>query len=425
MAEIVQSLFGVSPEMYQQRQEDQASARAMQFAQLTPFQQANYAIGRGAYGLAGAVGGALGGQDPELQRIAMRQQIASQLNPNDPASIQQAISALMQAGDTQGGMMLQGEYRKLQESGALVAQRNAAAAASEAAARRERTQPVPSDILVSQRMTLLNRTSEELKALPQSPDRDAALRDVENELSNLTTLTAKTPKSGPSFGVDAQRFSFELYNKKFEDLTPTERAVVNSRVDQSKPRTSITNVMPGDKSLVDIPNFRAKVQDTITPQSKTVFAADNALTNINDSIKTGNFASYRAAQVQFARAIAGSGDLSQKELKAAGADPSLLGGSADYISQLFTSTPTLDTQNKIKLTLEAIKKVSSDKANAEISRQRSIALRNKKYDSSAIDEALDFPEFKAAPPPVQYATNPNTKERIMSVDGGKTFTPVR
>ena len=129
--------------------------------------------------------------------------------------------------------------------------------------------------------------------------------------------------------------------------------------------------------------------------------------------------------MQFARAIAGSGDLSQKELKAAGADPSLLGGSADYISQLFTSTPTLDTQNKIKLTLEAIKKVSSDKANAEISRQRSIALRNKKYDSSAIDEALDFPEFKAAPPPVQYATNPNTKERIMSVDGGKTFTPVR
>jgi hypothetical protein len=425
MAEIVQSLFGVSPEMYQQRQEDQASARAMQFAKLDPFQQANYAIGRGAYGLAGAVGGALGGQDPELQRIAMRQQIASQLNPNDPASIQQAISALMQAGDTQGGMMLQGEYRKMQESGALVGQRNAAAAASMAAAGRERAPATTPDITNARALALLKRTLEELKALPPSPDRDAALRDVENELSNLTNLTAKTPQGGPSFGVDAERFSLELYDKKFADLTPTERAVVNSRVDQSKPRTTITNVMPGDRSLIDIPNFRAKVQDTIAPQSKTVFAADTALASINDSIKTNNFASFRAAQVQFARAISGSGDLSQKELKAAGADPAILGGTADYISSLFTSTPSLATQNKIKLTLEAIKKVSSDKANAEISRQRSIALRNKNYDPSAINEALDFPEFKAAPPPVQYATNPNTKERIMSIDGGKTFTPVR
>jgi hypothetical protein len=80
--------------------------------------------------LGGAIGGALGGQDPELQRITMRQQIARQLNPNDPASIEQAIVALSQAGDPQGAMMLQGEYRKLQESGALVGQRDAAAAAS-------------------------------------------------------------------------------------------------------------------------------------------------------------------------------------------------------------------------------------------------------------------------------------------------------
>jgi hypothetical protein len=156
-------------------------------------------------------------------------------------------------------------------------------------------------------------------------------------------------------------------------------------------------VLPGDKALVDIPGFRAKVQSTIDPQAKAVFAADNALTNIQDSIDTGNFASYRAAQVQFAKAIAGAGDLSQKELAAAGADPSLLGGTADTLSRLFTSTPTLDTQNKMKRTLEAIKKVSTDKANAEIDRQRKIALRSPGYDAAAVNAALDFPEFSAAP----------------------------
>jgi hypothetical protein len=133
MAEIVQSLFGVTPEMYQQNQQATADRQALQFAQLTPFQQANFAIGRGANMLGGAIGGALGGQDPELQRISMRQQIARQLNPGDPASIQQAISALSQAGDAEGAMMLQNEYRKLQESGALIAQRTAAQQASQAA----------------------------------------------------------------------------------------------------------------------------------------------------------------------------------------------------------------------------------------------------------------------------------------------------
>jgi hypothetical protein len=130
MAEIVQSLFGVSPESYQQAQQQRADAQALQYAQLTPFQQANYAIGRGANMLGGAIGGALGGQDPELQRVTARQQIARQLNPNDPASIERAIAALSQAGDAQGAMMLQGEYRKLQESNALVGQRGAAEKAS-------------------------------------------------------------------------------------------------------------------------------------------------------------------------------------------------------------------------------------------------------------------------------------------------------
>jgi hypothetical protein len=107
MAEIVQSLFGVTPESYQQAQQDRMDAQALQYAKLDPFQQANYAIGRGASGLAGAIGGALGGQDPELQRITMRQQIAGQIDYNDEASMKRGIAALSQAGDSQGAMQLQ------------------------------------------------------------------------------------------------------------------------------------------------------------------------------------------------------------------------------------------------------------------------------------------------------------------------------
>jgi hypothetical protein len=155
MAEIVQSLFGITPESYRATQQQQADAQALQYAKLDPFQQANFAIGRGATMLGGAIGGALGGQDPELQRITMRQQIARQLNPNDPASIEQGISALSQAGDSQGAMMLQAEYRKLVESRALVSQRDASALASTAQATRERTQASPKEVQLAREVAAL------------------------------------------------------------------------------------------------------------------------------------------------------------------------------------------------------------------------------------------------------------------------------
>jgi hypothetical protein len=112
MAEIVQTLFGVSPESYQQQQSDLADQRALQYAKLDPFQQANYAIGRGAYGLAGAIGGALGGQDPELQKISQRQALLGMIDPTNPDSYAQAIQAALQTGDNEAAYALRGEMMK-------------------------------------------------------------------------------------------------------------------------------------------------------------------------------------------------------------------------------------------------------------------------------------------------------------------------
>jgi len=179
--------------------------------------------------------------------------------------------------------------------------------------------------------------------------------------------------------------------------------------------------------LADIPAFRASVQRTIEPQLKTITATEQALTAINDSLATSNFAAYRAAQVQFARAISGAGDLSQKELKAAGADPSLLGGTADYLSTVFSSTPTADTQKKIRSTLQAIQTVARKQAQGEVDQQKAMALRSPGYNPDAVNEALKFPQLQAeaaARAPI-YAVNPDTKQRIMSTDGGSTWSPVR
>ena len=451
---IVQSLFGVSPESYQQQQSDVADQRAMQYARLDPFQQANYGISRGAFGLAGAIGGALGGQDPELQRISARNSIAKQIDFSDLNSISQGVRMLSESGDTQGAMQLQ---QILLDQQAKLASINKDVAAGKAS----KVQASPKEVQLAREVALLSGpegspqyNTAYATSLQEQMSKPESKKPTTNELTNAENialragpvgspeydkafmaeykrLTAPKEDKGPAFGTDREAVAAEIYGATFGGLTQAQKAVVNKRVEEEQGRKAaagaakLTNVLPGTKDLVDIPAFRSKVQGTIEPQLKTINATDQALQAIEDSLATGNFASYRAAQVQFARAISGAGDLSQRELKAAGADPSLLGGTADYLSSLFTSTPTTDTQNKIRTTLEAIRKVAAKKSSTEVEQQRKMALRSPGYNVDAVTEALTFPELAprtTALAPI-YATN--GKERIMSTDNGKTWSPVR
>lgn len=408
--EIVQTLFGITPEGYQRQQDAMLDKQALQFAQLDPFERANYGIFRGASQFGGALGRALGGQDPELARISLRQQVAREIDPTNLESIQAGIQRLAPV-DPQGAMMLTQELRRAQESGALVGQREAAAAASLAQARREKTQAIPADILKAEEIKRLTQQRNALLKMgdEQSAQQAALLKTQIDELRTLKEVNGSLvdaagnvvyrgqPKE-QTFGAEAERVSRELYGKSFGELTQTQMAAVNKRVEETKPKTTITNVLPGQKQLVDIPEFRAKVQKTIEPQSKAVFAADNALTAIEDSLKTNNFVSFNAARVQLAKAL-GDSQLSRRDVEQAGGDPSILGRLFDVTSTLFTKTPTVDTQNKIKQTLEAIRTVAADKARQEIGRQRAIALRSPGYAAEAVDAALEFPEFgpRAAP----------------------------
>jgi hypothetical protein len=119
-----------SPQQYQQQQQDLARSRAMEFAKLDPFQQANAAIGQGAYGLAGAIGGALGGVDPQLQKITMRQQLASQLDQSKPESFMQAARMAAQNGDPEFAMAIADAGRQMQSN--LLTQRKTTAEAEKA-----------------------------------------------------------------------------------------------------------------------------------------------------------------------------------------------------------------------------------------------------------------------------------------------------
>jgi hypothetical protein len=90
------SIMGLftTPEQYQQAQSNAALQRGVQLAQLDPLQAARAQLYQGGYLAGGAIGGALGGQDPQLQLQSMRQQAVQGMDPTDPESIMQAAQRL-------------------------------------------------------------------------------------------------------------------------------------------------------------------------------------------------------------------------------------------------------------------------------------------------------------------------------------------
>ena len=84
---------------YMQRRQAAMQNEAMAFAQLSPMQQAQFGFYRGGQQLGDALGSALGGQDPQLQRISFRNSIAQQLDMRDPESYFKAATVANQAGD--------------------------------------------------------------------------------------------------------------------------------------------------------------------------------------------------------------------------------------------------------------------------------------------------------------------------------------
>ena len=370
---IVGGLFG-TPQEYQAQQNQQALAQSAQLGQLDPFSSARTSLIYGGRQLAGA----LGGQDPQLQLISMRNAVLREVNPNDPDSLMSGAQRLAQF-DPQGASALANSAREAQVKLSQVVRNT----------REGRALGMGQDLMKVEAEAGIRAAIRQIEKMPQTPDTADVLLVYKDKLDALT----RTKEAAPLDIQKAQEYRQKLVtsNAPAAQIAEVDRYIKGLEGGRG---TAITNVLPGQKEFVDIPKFRATVQSTVEPQSKTVYAADQALQNINDSISTNNFSSYRAAQTGFARAISGTGDLSQKELIAAGADPSLLGGTADTISKLFSGTPTLDTQEKMKKTLQAIRTVAAKKATDEINRQAKIAGNQPGYTPKIINEALDFPEFK-------------------------------
>jgi len=400
-------LFGLTPEALQQSQAARDRAEALQFAQLSPMDRASFGFYQAGQQLGRGVGSLLGIEDPQLRMITQQQQILRGIDPNDPDSLAEGAARAAEMGNPRLAAALAEQQRKVMESRALIAQRNAAAS-------REVSQRVPTDIQTAQYVRQLQSSRRDIMALPDSPEKIAALADIDAELNQLV----KPERAGRqiSFGAEREAIAFELYGKPMASLTQQEVAEVNRRAEASatgRAKAGAPQVLvPGVKEVKDVPTLRKNVQDTIKPDLDVIRATDQALRQIDLSIDKVNPIAFNAARVQLARAIGGGGDLAIREIQAAGGDPSLVGRLLDTTSTLFTGTPTVELQNQIKTTLNALRNVASNRASTELNVQRDLAKRSGFKDED-IQSAFNFPSLNVTKnlSPAELAQEELTRRR--------------
>lgn len=99
MADIIPSLFGLTPEMYGQQQQMGAMNRGIQLANMSPEARGAAMTYAGAAGLGRAVGGMLGAEDPQLRMITQQQEIMRGLDITNPVALTQAAQKASQIGN--------------------------------------------------------------------------------------------------------------------------------------------------------------------------------------------------------------------------------------------------------------------------------------------------------------------------------------
>lgn len=424
MAESAMAGLFQTPEMYQQARLQQQQAQAAQYAQMDPMQRATYGTYMAGQQLGSGIAQLFGVQDPQLRMISQQQRILGQIDPNDPESIAKGAQMAAQMGNNNLASALATRAREAGAALALIQQRT-----KEAKTPEERN---------AEAMSALQERITRITDLPEdTPGREAALKSFTGQLTTLQGLTAKTPpaqvkeialakaaaaltgfpEGSPQyntayveafnrlaygadksvrFGVDREAISKELYGKPFDELTQAEIVAVNKRVDElgkGKNIVKVENIIPGIKDVNAIAKLRKDTFESIKSFKATVNETDQALQALDDSIRAGNYISFNTARTQLAKALSGS-DVSYKEIKGAGGDPSLVGSLLDATSTLFTGTPTIDTQTKIKKTLQAMRLVALNKGKAEIEAQRKIAKRAG-FNEDDFALASDIPEFNA------------------------------
>lgn len=384
---IVQGLFGISPYEAEQQQNAGLFKAADQFAAQTPFQQATGQLYRAGGMLGGAAAEGMGMVNPRVQEAKEREAALAGIDLSSPESIAKRA--------------MQVQNPRLRMELGILAQKQRAAQQEQALKR-------------AQELAALHKAQAESSPYAKINPKDYTQESLRAYAisKNPADLEAINPEGKMS------QWAIQLKDAGYEPGTPEFNAEMKKRWDAevagSRTKgTNITNVMPGTEKAIDVPKLRNEIRQSIKPEIEQIGFADTALTELELAIKTDNPIAYQTARTNLARA-AGGGNISREEIKAAGGDPSLFGQIGNATSVWVTGTPMLDTQQKMRATVRAIRKVAAKKARNELDAQAAL-LHRSGYAAEDIDALLRMKDLDG----VETKSDPVVAGSTVTLKSGK------
>jgi hypothetical protein len=352
------SILGLftTPEQYQQAQNEAALARGAQLAKLDPFQRASAQLYQGGYMAGGALGQALGAQDPMLQQLSTIKQLSSQFDTGTSGGLSAMANALREQGLIAPAFQISqkaAELRKLEAE--------AQAKTMERLTSEQKNAAASADAAGLQRGT------------PEWSQRYAS------ELAKLTEKDTRT--SDQKNFAEAQRTGYKgTFNQWL--------------LEQNTSKGTKLTVAPEIKLPADINALAAGYEKAIEGDVNVKNLAMNAKGLINQAATSNNPSAWEAARTQVAKAV-GEGKLSNEDIARTGIDPTLVGGVRDWIEKKTVGVPDKNTQQALFVVASYLEK----NASARIAEKRNNRIAMAQKVNPSIDAASMFPDYsgQAAP----------------------------
>jgi hypothetical protein len=371
---IVGGLFG-TPQEYQAQQNQQALAQSAQLGQLDPFSSARTSLIYGGRQLAGA----LGGQDPQLQLISMRNAVLREVNPNDPDSLMSGAQRLAQF-DPQG----------------------ASALANQARAAQVQLSQVTRNLRERQGLDPVQQIIRSGKYTPQS------ISEYE-KTGDITRLAlVEKPDKEQRFGIDREALSEEKFNMSFASLTQEQKAVINKAIEDQKgtiaDKGAVKVYPPGapvaQKDWMDFRKF-VDSNPTMKKTSALISEAPSAFDTI--SRVTGNDIAAKALPATLARLTGETGPLSKADIQRFARTGGLDDRLAQSATEFFSGRGTRQQKEEAQKYVSAIYRGALiEQKNFVINEAKQLGYtKSPNYESfiQSIDEQLG--KFKEFTPPAK------------------------
>ena len=274
-----------SPQQYQQNQLAQFQNRAFQEVQLNPFQQAALGARTAGYQLGQGVGGALGGQDPQLQLIARTQQIAQSANLADPASLEAVAQQLANIGNMPLAISYADRAKALREE--KLKGREAESKINLQSAQTEKAKKFEQQAQVSvQNRTIISGIEEKLASDPKYVPTNKEIAQARFILGNeMKTRTLTDPVTGALLGtIEGLDINFSAPNlarllSQQQSIKPAQSEVTPVAVGTETP---VAEAIPAMVGTTTTTASGLKVTETPASIAKAKKTAEEEATKIEE-----------------------------------------------------------------------------------------------------------------------------------------------